>query len=176
MAAPLQKTPLLTEAAANLLITQFQNNFNLQLQQADNQYDDGINLEPVDDNSIHISDKIQSLDLPSFYVLFADHAFQYTENPNYLDSEDSVVLVVSAEDVGADSLTRKMWRYGRVLFGIFNLQQLTTDDQRLSIKTIPTRLGYSQPITTQLQKENQRFRMDTVLELKLMHFEKNLTN
>jgi hypothetical protein len=171
----LLKHPLLTEASADLIINQVKLQFNLLLQELDNTYVDGTNLEPLDDEAIHISDKIQTLTLPALYVLYGSHAFDYTENPNWLNSEDEVIVVLTAEDVGADVLTRKMWRYGRVLFGCLNLIDLNDSTGRLKIRTVPTRLGYTTPITDKLQKEEQRFRGDVVLELKVMHFENNLT-
>lgn len=171
----LLKSPLLTEKSVDLIIDQIKNNFNLQLKELDNQYSDGINLEPLDDNAIHISDKIQALTLPSVYVLYGASAFQYSENPNYMQSEDEALVVLRAVEIGADSLTRKMYRYGRVLYGILNLVDLVDDGDRLKIKLIPTRLGYTQPVTEKLQKEEQRFSMDVVVELKVLHYEKNLT-
>lgn len=172
----LQKTPLLTEAVSDLIIDKIKVDFNNYLKELDNQYSDGIGLEPVDLNSIHISDKIQTLDLPSIYVLSGASAFQYSDNQNYMESEDEIIVVLTAEEVGADSLTRKMWRYGRVLYQTLNLVDLGDAAGRIKVKLIPTRLGYTIPITEKLQKEEQRFRMDAVLELKVLHYENNLTN
>ncbi|MFA9202259.1 MAG: hypothetical protein ACEQSC_01800, partial [Candidatus Nanopelagicaceae bacterium] len=146
------------------------------LKEIDNQNPDGINLEPLDLNSIYISDKIQSLELPSVYVLSGASAFQYSDNQNYMESEDEIIVVMTAEEIGADELTRKMWRYGRVLYQTLNLVDLGDLAGRIKIKIIPTRLGYTIPITEKLQKGEQRFRMDAVLELKVLHYENNLTN
>jgi hypothetical protein len=167
-----QLKPLLTEAAVDLLIDQLKSNFNTLLTEIDNQYDDGINLEPLGDESIHLSDRIEGLRLPSCHILFGHHAFNYTKDPNYLESADGVVVVLSAEDSGDEILTRKMWRYGRVLHACFNLMSL--GDSRIQIQTIPKQLGYTATIASKMSKEKSRFRKDAVLELELMHFEKNL--
>lgn len=169
-----QLKPLLSEAVVDLLSKQLKDNFNLLLEEVDNQYDDGINLEPLSDESIYLSDKIEGLSLPSCHILFGHHAFNYTNDPNYLESKDEVVIVLSAEDSGEAVLTRKLWRYGRVLHACFNLQSLGDDAGRIKIQTIPRQLGYTPTIAAKLQKEEFRFRKDAVLELEIMHFEKNL--
>lgn len=169
--------PLLTETAVDLITQKLQAEFNPLLQEIDNQYSDGINLEPVENNSYFISDKIQTLSLPSIYVLFQDHAFQYSDDPNYLESEDRAIVVVTAEEIDAQNLARKMYRYARVLFGVLNLADLQDPNGRLQCKVVPQRLGYTEPgpITKSLQKEQAKYRMECVLELKLKHYEKNLT-
>ena len=172
----LQKKPLLNETACNLLITQLQDNFNIELQELDNQYDDGSNLEPLSDQSIYISDKIETLDCPAVYILFGNMAFNYTENPNYLNASTEVAIVLSLEDIGADRLTRKAWRYSRILYGIFNLQDLNDLSGRLKIKTVPKRMAQTDArIVQKLKKEEQKFRMDIVLELELQHYENIVT-
>lgn len=171
----LQKTPLLTETTNDLITKYLKDNFNLFLKEVDFQYQDGISLEQIDDTSYHISDLIETLTLPCIYVLSGPHAFQYTENPNYLQSDDEIVVVLTAEEIGLDSLTRKVWRYGRVLFASLNLIDLGDSAGRIKLKTVPTRLAYTKPITSKLKKEEQRFRADVVLELKVLHYENNLT-
>lgn len=171
----LQKTPFLTEKTVDLVIAQIKANFNLALAELDNQYTDGINLEPVDDNAYEISDQIQPLTMPSVFVLAGPMQFNYNDKPNYLDSEDEMTVVVSCEDIGADVLARKAFRYARVLYGCLNLVDLKDADGRILIKTVPRRLGYTQPIKDKLTKEQGKFRMDCVLELRILHFENNLT-
>ena len=168
------KYPLLSESAVNLIITQVQNQFNSALQDVDNQYTDGISLEPLSNENIYISNQFQTLVTPAVYILFSEHAFQYSENPNFLISNDKCMVVVSAEDIGADVLTKKMWRYARVIFECLNLQSLNSTDGRLEIKCVPDRLGYTQPIKDLLNPKTGKFRMDCVLELTLQHFEKEL--
>lgn len=172
----LQRTPLLNEAVSNLVIQQLKDNYNVFLQELDNQYSDGINLEPVEDNAIYISDKVQSLTLPAIYCLFGRAAFQYTDKPNYMQSEDQALIVVSAEDIGAEELTKKIWRMGRVLYECLNLASLKSGDGRVQINLIPVALDYTAPVVSKLKKEEQKFRMDAVLELKIMHFENFLTD
>lgn len=172
----LPKYPLLNETAANLLIDYFKSNFNQYLSDADNEYDDGISLAPVDDTAIHISDKIETLTIPAVYFLFGVMAFNYTQDPNYLDATNSCVVVLTCEDEGADKLTRKAWRYGRVLYGTFNLIDFSDSDGRLKMRSVPKRLGYSDDrVAGKLNGREGRFRKDVVLELDLMHYEKILT-
>lgn len=171
----LPKFPLLSETTTNLIIDQLKANFNLNLAEVDNQYSDGLSLERVEDNSIFISDQIQTLSPPSIFVLASSLAYQYTDNPNYLQSEDDYVVVVTAEEVGAEELTKKIYRYARVLFGTLNLIDLQDASSRIKIKLVPQRLNYTQPVTDKLTKQGGKFRMDCVLELKVYHYENNLT-
>jgi hypothetical protein len=173
MAMPL--TPMLTEEVVNLLSTQLKNNFNTYLTEVDNQYDDGISLEGLDDEAIFISNKYEPLTMPCAFILFDEHALQYSGNPNYMESDDKCVIVISSEDIGADVLTRKMYRYAKVLYACFNLVALGDSSGRLQIKCIPMRIGYTDPISSKLGERERRFRMDCVMELSIQHFEKNLT-
>lgn len=169
--------PLLNEKSADLLLGQLKSSFNVRLTEVDHQYSDGITLEPLDDQDIFISDKFENLGMPAAYVLFGSMAFNYTNNPNYLEASNECVIVLTAEDVGADILTRKLWRYARVLYSCFNLVDLVSDDTRLHIKCVPKRLGYSDAkVTGNLQERERKFRQDCILELELLHFEKNLEN
>ena len=170
----LQKNPLLTEKVVDMLLEQLKNNFNNYCSDIDNYYSDGISLEKIDENAYYITNQYEPLRMPSIFVLFEDHAFQYSRDPNYLESSDSCIVVVTSEDVGAATLTRKMWRYGRVLYSCLNLVDLVSGDGRLKLKVIPNRLGYTQPITEKLKERGRKFRMDAVLELTIQHYEKFL--
>jgi len=171
----LQKNPLLTEATVNLIIDQIKSNFNSLVADVDNQNSDGISLEPLDNDSIYLSDKYETLRPPAVFVLFQEHAFQYSKDPNYLDSVDKCIVVVSCEDIGASNLTRKSWRYGRVIYGCLNFIDLVDTTTRLKIKTIPKRLGYTQPIASKLKDYGKKYRIDTVLDLDILHYENFLT-
>ena len=174
---PTQVSPLLNEESANLIIQQIKDAFNVKLLEVDNQYSDGISLEPLDDQNIYISDKFENLGMPAVFVLFGTMAFNYTDKQNYLDATNECVIVVSGQDVGADVLTKKMWRYARVIYSALNLVELKSADGRLEIKLIPRRVGYSDTkITGKLPQEEQKFRQDCILELDVMHFENNLTD
>lgn len=168
------KGPLLTENTVDLIINQIKSTFNATISDVDNFYSDGISLEKIDNEAFYITDKMHALTLPAVFVLFGAHAFQYTRDPNYLESEDECVVVCSFEDVGADVLQRKAWRYGRVLMNCLNLVDLKTPDDRLNLHVVPLRLGYTEQITNKLGKEQSKFRMECVLELRIKHFEKNL--
>lgn len=172
--AQLQTKPFLTESVLQLIKTQLQSNFNLELEQIDNQYSDGITLEPVDDNAIHFTDLIQTLSPPAIYIMPGQARFNYDEKRNYMQSEDEVIVVVSAEDIGADVLILKSMRYARVLFACLNLVDLFDSNNRIEIHIVPDRLGYTQPIAQKLNGAEQTYRMDCVLNLKVLHFEKNL--
>lgn len=172
-----QVSPLLNEKSADLIIEHIKSAFNLKLTELDNQYSDGISLEPLDDQHIYISDKFESLGMPACYVLFGTMAFNYTDNPNYLDATNECVVVLTGMDVGADVLMRKMWRYGRVLYSTLNLVELKDADDRLLTKLVARRLGYSdQKVSGQMPQMEQKFRQDLVLELDILHYEKNLTD
>jgi hypothetical protein len=170
-----QNFPLLSEAARDLVLNKLKSNFNNFLADADNLYSDGINLEPIDDTSFYISYRFQTLRPPAIYVLFENHAFQYSEAPNFLDSNDRCLVVLSCEDVDGEVLTRKSERYGRILFGCLNQEELVTQDQRLKIQVLVETLDYLQPASDKLQTEQKKFRIDVVLTLKLLHYEKLLT-
>lgn len=168
------RTPFLTEKVMQLIKGELQDNFNLKLKEIDNQYDDGINLEPVDDNAIHFTDLIQTLSPPAIYILPGPSRFQYQDQPNYMESEDEILVAVTAEDVGADILTLKSMRYARVIYSCLNLVDLFDDDARCEIHIVPDRLAYTQPIASKLNSSEQTFRMDCVFTMKVMHFEENL--
>ena len=170
-----QVTPLLNETMANLLTDQVKNYFNAQLQLVDNQYTDGISLEPIKTESYFISDKFETLQCPACYVLFGNMAFNYTENQNYLDTNTECVIVITGEDMGAGRLQRKMWRYGRVLYGIMNLVDLKSSDGRLELKVVPRRMSYGERVIQKMGGDKKVYRQDCILELELMHFEKNIT-
>jgi len=167
--------PLLNEESANLLIDQLKSTFNAQLQIVDNMYSDGISLEPLKSESIYISEKFEPVRLPAAFVLFGNFTPEYSKEPNYLEGKNEVVIVISAEDMGADALTKKMWRYARVAFSSFNLVDLQTSDGRLKIRCVPKRIGYSDKVTTKMSQEKKKYRQDCVIELDVLHYEKNLT-
>lgn len=172
-----QVTPLLNEASYDLIKEYFDANFNLALQQTDNQYSDGISLEPIQSDAIFISDKVQTLKSPCAFFLFGELAFDYSEDPNFLEGNNNMLIVVSVEDVGAERLTRKAWRFGRVLYATFNQIDLQDTAGRMKIRTIPRRLGYSDDkIVGKLNQSDQKFRKDVVLEIEIMHYENNLTD
>lgn len=173
MAQP--KYPLLTETVVNLIRDYLQANFNAALTDIDNQYSDGISLEKVNPSSIYISDAFQSLQLPAIYILFEEHAFQYTNDPNYLESDDKCVIVLSADQIGQESLTRKMWRYARVLNGLLNLLDLHDAQNRLNIRLMVQRVGYTATVSDKVSREQSRFRKDCVIELQIKHYENFLT-
>lgn len=167
--------PLLLESVAELLKKRAQDYFNVALTEVDNQYDDGITLEPLDDSAIYFSDLLQTVSPPALYILSGSAAFQYSDDPNYLNLEDEFLLVITSEDMGADRMQRKAWRYQRVLMETFNLVDLQDTNNRLKIRVIPQRLGTSQPIKTKLTEFEQKYRMDALLEVKVMHYEKNIS-
>lgn len=173
----LPKNPLLAEATVNLIISQIQAQFNALIADVDNQYSDGIRLEPLSNESIYISYDFQTLKPPSVHVLLDEHAFQYTKDPNYMESADKVVVVVHGEDMGKDVLTRKMWRYARVIYGCLNLIDLQTSDGRLKIKCVAQRIGYTAPgpVSQKLAKTTSKFTADCVLDLRVLHYENFLT-
>lgn len=171
--------PLLTETVADLIIQKMQSDFNPILQTADFMtYTDGISLKPIENNHYYVANTIDALELPACYVLFGNHAFQYSENQNYLISNDRCLVVITMEEVGDQSVTRMAWRYGRALFGCLNLARLVDvegADNRIEIYLIPQSLAYTQEIGKKMDDRENRFRKDVVLELKIEHFEKNLT-
>lgn len=174
MALPL--LPLLNETVADMMIQYFKDNFNANLAEVDNQYSDGINLEPIKDESIYITDKIETLQLPSMFLLFGEMAFNYTGEQNYIDATNQCVCVISCEDVDSTVLVRKAWRYARVLQGIFNQVDLGDLNDRVEIHINSKRLGYSdERVSGKLDSGRSAFRKDCVLELEIMHFEKTLT-
>lgn len=169
--------PLLNESSADMILGQLKSNFNVRLTELDHQYNDGISLEPLADEDIFISDKFENLGMPAAYVLFGNMAFNYTNNPNYLEATNECVVVLTAEDVGADILTRKLWRYARVIYSCFNLVDLNSSDSRLHVRCIPKRLGYSDvKVSGKLQERERKFRQDCILEMELVHLEKNIAN
>jgi hypothetical protein len=169
--------PLLSEQTSDLIKEQLQSYFNANLATVDFQYQDGLSIEQVSTSSIFISDLIESLELPSIYILTDSMAFNYSDNPNYLESDDAVLVVLSCEEVGggANGLTRKLYRYGRALYASLGLVDLATPDGRLKIKLIPKRMSYLQKVTAKQTKERQRFKGDVVLELNVKHYEKFLS-
>ncbi|MBL0233239.1 MAG: hypothetical protein IPQ08_06200 [Chitinophagaceae bacterium] len=170
----LQKTPLLHFGALELLRDQFNNNFNSYLQDVDHEYTDGLSLEPIDQTSVYISDKFQTLTPPACYILTEPMDINYSTDPNYLTAESLYNIVITLEDMGADVLELKAFRYARALFAVYNLIDLVTADQRLRIRTLPARIGYGDTIKSKLSQEGQIYRKDCVLELKVKHFEKNI--
>lgn len=169
------KYPLLIEGALNLIKDKISSGFNATLQEIDNQYDDGISLEPISENAIYISDQIQSVQLPAVFILTGTSTFKYDTDPNYLNLEDEFVIVVSCEDIGAETIQKKLFRYQRILIELLNLEKLETSDGRLKLQCIPTQFGKTQPIVTKLKDGSQSFRGDAVMEMKVLHYEKNLT-
>jgi hypothetical protein len=165
--------PLLNEEIVTLAFNHLKENFNTWLSTADHQYSDGISLERVENERYYISDKIQPLKLPAIFMLYGESAVQYTDNPNYFSTEDQAIFVLSFEDMDAEKLTRKGWRYSRVLFGVLNLLEMKDAAGRLQAKIIPQRIVYTDPVVSKLQKSGQKFRMDVVLEVKILHYEKN---
>lgn len=165
--------PLMNEKIVDLAFEFLRANFNEWLTKADHKYSDGISLEKVEPNRYYITDKIQPLKLPAIFMLYGESAVQYTDNPNYLNTEDQALFVLSFEDMDAEKLTRKAWRYSRVLFGVLNLLDLEDDGGRLKARIVPQRVVYTDPIVSKLQKSGQKFRMDVVLEVKILHYEKN---
>lgn len=167
--------PLLIEQSVELVSAQIKSVFNTSLQEVDNQYDDGISLEPISENAVYISNKIQSLDLPSVFILAGPMAFDYTGDPNYLNGKTDLVVVVASEEIGAEKMQRKAWRYMRALFECLGHVSLNSADGRLQIQCVPRRTGTTEPLVEKLQEFGQKFRSDAVLELSLLHYEKNLT-
>lgn len=168
--------PLLTETVFDLIANHIKANFNNELKKADNKYSDGISLEPVSDSNIYINESFESLNLPAIYILFEEHAFQYSNNPNYLNASDRVMIVLSTSHVDGEKIQRKIWRYARVLYGILNLVDLQDDQDRIKLTLIPQRLGYTKTVSGKLSKQEQRFRKDCVIDLDVKHFEKFLTD
>lgn len=173
-----QKSPLLTEKVVDVIKKHIQDNFNEALLEDENKYADGIALEQVAPNSIYITEDVQALRLPAIYILFDEHDFDYSTRPNYMESRDKCVIVLTAEGIDASGLTRKLYRYAKVLFEILNLADLVDvqgAENRMKLKLIPQRLGYTRTVTNKLTQQEQRFRKDCVLELEIKHYEKNLT-
>lgn len=167
------KTPLLTERITELLISKVQSDFNAALQDEDNFYSDGISLEPIE--TIRIAEEVESLTMPCLYVLDGPTEFNYDDDQNYSKAETDYVLVVSSEEIGAEAMKRKSWRYRRVLMRLFNLAELVTDDSRLKVYCVVTRSGSTSPsaVKQRLPSQEQKFRSDAVLELKVRSYEKN---
>ena len=68
-----------------------------------------------------------------------------------------------------------MWRYARVLYSTLNLVDLATEDERLKIKCIPKRIGYSDKTIQKMSAEKKKFRQECVIEFEIHHYEKVLT-
>jgi len=167
------KTPLLTESITALIQAKVQSDLNAALQDVDLQYSDGISLEPVD--TIRIAQQVESLSLPCLYILDGPAEPQYDTDPNYQICESQFVLVISSEEVGAENMKRKAWRYQRALLRLFNLAEMVTSDSRLKVYCVPTRFGSTTPsvVASRLPSQEQKYRSDAVLELKIKSFEKN---
>jgi hypothetical protein len=171
-----QKSAKLIEATVDLMKSQISTLFNAALAAPDNQYNDGINLEPLNEDAVYISDKVQPVGMPWAFILAGSAKFDYEHNPNYLIAEIEAVIVVSSEEVGAEKMQRKAWRYQRVLYEALNQADLNSADGRLKIKIIPTRTGTTDPIATKLAEFGQKYRSDAVLEVVIQHYEKFLEN
>lgn len=169
-------SPLLAEPVVDLIIAQLKATLNPLLQTLDFKYADGISLAPIEKNSYYISDSIEPLTLPACMVLFGEQAFQYNEDQNYLISNDRVLVVVTVEELGDQSATKKVWRYGRAVYACLNLQRLVSPDQRVAINLILQNMAYgTSPVSSKMPDREKRFRKDVVMEFKIDHFEKNLT-
>lgn len=168
-------TPLLTERISELLQEKIRTDFNLLLQEADHQKLDGISLEPISPESIRISTEVESLTMPCAYVIDGPSDFKYDDDQNYVKAETEFVLIVSSEEVGSEAMKKKAWRYGRVLFSLFNLAEFKSGDARLLVRCFVSRYGTSTPsaVKARLPGQEQKFRSDAVIELRVRSFEKN---
>lgn len=170
--------PLLSEVVVDLIIDKLKAEINPTLQTADFKYGDGISLAPIQKSSYYISNLIEPLVLPACFVMMGDHAFQYSDNPNYLESEDTVLVAITMEGIGDQNVTRMAFRYARALYGVLNLAHLEDSngpDNRIGITLIPQRIDYTQAVGQKMDDRETRFRKDVLLTLKVMHYEKNLT-
>lgn len=175
MSTPL--LPLLSEAVVDTIIAKMRADFNTTLSTVDFQYNDGrgLPLIPISSESYYVADSIRPLKLPACFVLMGTHAFKYERDQNYLMSDDRILVVISIEQLGDQSITRNAFRYGRALYGTLNLARLSDPTGRMEITCIPQNLSYSEEVVKKMGDREKRFRKDIVLELKLIHIEKNLT-
>lgn len=169
------KTPLLSERISDLMREKIQNEFNSVLAEEDYQTTDGISLEPLTPESIRISTEVESLTMPTVYILDGPSEMIYDDDQNYMKAETEFVLAIASEEVGAEAMKRKAWRYQRVLWRLFNLAELKSGDARLMVRCFPVRYGTSTPSSSKsrLPGQEQKFRSDAILELRVRSFEKN---
>lgn len=169
--------PLLIGPARDLILNYLRDNINDQIQNnADYYRDDGINIEPIISTAFYISEKFLSVQPPALYV-FQDGPmrFIYDDDPNFLEADDKFLIVISAQDVGADVLQQKCETYGQILFYLLDQQDLVTTDGRLKLHIVNESLDFSDLMAIKQGETGEIYRRDVLLRITAKHFEARTT-
>lgn len=170
--------PLLIGPARDLILNYIKANINALIQDTnDYKRTDGINIEPIDSDAFYISEKfLLSLSPPAVYVLKdGPMKFSYQGAPNALEASDRFMVIVSAQDVGADVLEQKCETYGQILFTLLDQQKLVTEDGRLMVQLVINDMDFSDLMAKQAGETGEIYRRDVILRLTALHFEARTT-
>lgn len=118
---------------------------------------------PVD--RYYISEAIHPLQLPAVFVV-ADMSDHDLTAQNFAAQEHSVLVAAVAEDIEAQRMQRKVWRYAKALW-------LALHDQAIGdIKVLVRSIDYGPTLSMVTELAGQRaFRKDTILRCDVLHYE-----
>lgn len=168
------KGPLLTGPARDLVLDYLKANLNTMLQDSDIKRADGLSLGQVQSKSFYISEAYEALDLPACYVLFDRFTFKYDTEPNYIEGEHDMTVIIPAESLEAKDLQQKVESYARVLFNLLDQQSLVDSANRFQLKLVSKSIEYGDLIWRKEPSDRKKFRRDCIYKWKAIHFENRL--
>lgn len=109
---------------------------------------------------------------PCVFVLGRTVQFLPSRGQNHINATVMVQVSIVVEDIGAESLTYKCWRFSDALHSILDQAQLVSTDGKVknTIKVITAEFGDAVQIKSQVESP---FRMETMLVLEVEHYEQN---
>lgn len=168
--------PLLIGTARDLILNYLKTNINLEIANSDYYRADGINIEPIDTEAFYISEKFMDLQPPAVYVI-KDGPMQmdYSGDPNWLQADSNFMVIVSAEDVGADVLEKKCETFGQIIFKLLDQNFLVSADKRLKIHCVIQSVDFSDLMAKNHGQIGEVYRRDVVVKIKAKHCEARLS-
>ena len=171
-------TPEMVEGAVQTIADLIATEYNVALDQTYEYYQaidpvHAINLPKIEAGSIYVSEEIDPLQCPAVFILAATTEINLQMREPFVQTHDILVDIL-AEDVGAELLTRKVWRYARTMYGLLKDRRVKTIHGNGQVIILVRSLDYS-PIYSRgriRDQTNQRkFRKDASLRLRVKHDE-----
>lgn len=168
--------PLLIGFARDLILDHLKSNINTEIANSDYYRADGINIEPINTEAFYISEKFIDLQPPAVYVIKdGPMTMDYSDSPNWLQGDSHFMVVVSAEDVGADILEKKCETFGQIVFKLLDQLDLVSSDNRLKIHLVIESVDFSDLMAQKHGQIGEIYRRDVILKVKAKHCEARLS-
>lgn len=160
----------LAEGIVTLLVSTLRANYATALASVRSQYGNDPPLEPI--QSIFVQPHIIGLRPPVLFVSLPRMEFRVEEGrgQQFVDADSTAQVIVMVEDIEAERLQRKTWRYANALFRALHDRDLAAGDLSILGRMLVMSLAF-EDIIPETTEERRIFRRSATATVRVVHQE-----